>query len=232
MSLVPTRVLLIEDDPRVLRVLRFLLEQEGYVVLEARSGSEGLARAREFVPEVVLLDLGLPDTDGAQVAEELARTQRHAIIIVSARDQEQQKIRALDLGATDYITKPFSPAELLARVRVGLRHLRGHLAEPQSFVFRDLGIDFASERVSLSGREVALSPTEYKLLRTLVRHRGSLVTHRILLTTVWGSSDAADLHSLRVYIRRLRSKLERDAARPVYIVTEPTLGYRFGAGPE
>jgi two-component system KDP operon response regulator KdpE len=232
MNTEPTRVLVIEDDVRVRRVLRLLLEGEGYLVLEAGNASEGVGLARRLLPEVILLDLGLPDQDGTDVAAELGPTRRHAIIVVSARDKEQQKIRALDLGATDYVTKPFSPAELLARIRVGLRHLRGHLAEPQVFEYRELRIDFATERVSLAGREIALSPTEYKLLRTLVRHRGTLVTHRVLLSTVWGNSALDDLHSLRVYIRRLRSKLEGTALRPTYILTEPTLGYRFGAGHE
>jgi two-component system KDP operon response regulator KdpE len=226
----PTRVLLIEDELRVRRVLRLLLQQEGYVVLEAGTGAAGLEQARTFVPEVVLLDLGLPDINGVDIVAELVTTRRHVIIVLSASDQEQHKIRALDLGVTDYVTKPFSPGELLARIRAGLRHLRGHLSEEQAFEFRALRIDFGTERVFLEGQEVALTPTEYKLLRVLVQHRGSLVTHRMLLSLVWGDSAADELHYLRVYVKRLRAKLERNGAKPIYIVTEPTLGYRFGAG--
>jgi two-component system KDP operon response regulator KdpE len=167
--------------------------------------------------------------DGIEVAGELASRQHHAVIVVSARDQEEQKVRALDRGAMDYVTKPFGHAELLARIRAGLRHLRERGSELSIFRFGEMTIDFRSSRVSLAGRAVELSPTEFKLLRCLVRGRGTIVRHDELLRDVWGPMAVHEVHYLRVYVKRLRTKLEADPASPVYILTEPSLGYRFGS---
>jgi two-component system, OmpR family, KDP operon response regulator KdpE len=222
-------VLLIEDEAQMRRFLGATLRAHGYQVVEAASAREGLAQAAGRNPEIVLLDLGLPDLDGLEVTREIRRKARIPIIVISARGQEQDKVAALDLGADDYLTKPFGVPELLARIRVAIRHSAlppGGPPDPQ-FQSGDLRVDLLRRRVFYNGEETRLTPTEYKLLAALVRHAGRVVTHRQLLQEVWGSNYEEQGHYLRVYMAQLRRKLERDPTRPRLLVTEPGVGYRL-----
>ena len=222
-------VLVIEDEPQMQRFLRLSLRTHGYQVIEAATAREGLMHAAGYNPEVILLDLGLPDGDGLDVARTLRERTRMPIIVLSARGREQDKVAALDLGADDYLTKPFGLGELLARMRVALRHARqpaGGTAEP-SFVAGEVRVDLVARRVFRGEAEVHLTPTEYRLLATLVRHEGKVLTHRQLLESVWGANYADQTHYLRVYMGQLRHKLERDPARPRLLITEPGVGYRL-----
>jgi two-component system KDP operon response regulator KdpE len=222
-------VLLIEDEPQMRRFLRAALEPHGYALVEAASAREGLGHATAHNPEVVLLDLGLPDLDGLEVTRRIREWSRAPIIVLSARGQETDKVAALDAGADDYVTKPFAVGELLARMRVALRHAReadGGPAEPVVEV-GELRVDLAQRRIHLAGAEVHLTPTEYKLLAVLARHAGRVITHRQLLKEVWGVNAIQHTHYLRVYMTQLRHKLERDATRPEYVMTELGVGYRL-----
>jgi len=222
-------VLVIEDEPNMRRFLRTTLRGNAFQVVEAGSAREGLVQAAGRNPEVILLDLGLPDRDGREVARELRRTTRAPIIILSARGQEHEKVTLLDLGADDYLTKPFGSAELLARIRVALRHAaqppKG-LEEPV-YLFGGVSVDAIRRQVFRSGQEVHLTPTEYKLLATLIRHAGRVLTHRQLLHEVWGANYVEQTHYLRVYMAQLRHKLEQDPTRPRFLITEPGVGYRL-----
>jgi two-component system, OmpR family, KDP operon response regulator KdpE len=222
-------VLLIEDEPHMRRFLRAALRARDYQVVEAATAREGLMQAAGRNPEVILLDLGLPDADGLDVARELRRSTSTPIIVISARGQEQDKVAALDLGADDYLTKPFSESELLARIRVALRHAARAPDGAQRTVFAsgDLRVDLLKRQVHLGGHEVHLTPTEYKLLAALVRNPGRVVTHRQLLHEVWGANYQEQTHYLRVYMAQLRHKLERDPTRPRLLTTEPGVGYRL-----
>jgi two-component system KDP operon response regulator KdpE len=222
-------VLLIEDEPQMRRFLRATLRAHGYQVVEAGSGREGLAQAAGRNPEIVLLDLGLPDGDGLEVARALRRSSRCPIIVISARGQEHDKVAALDEGADDYLTKPFGVQELLARMRVALRHAATPADAPPEPLFRagDLRVDLVRRQVFRGTQEVHLTPTEYRLLATLIRHAGRVVTHRQLLHEVWGANYGDQTHYLRVYMAQLRHKLEADAARPRLLTTEPGVGYRL-----
>lgn len=224
-------VLLIEDEPQMRRFLRAMLAARGYRLVEAETGGEGIAQATTRNPELVLLDLGLPDMDGLEVTRRLREWSAVPIIVLSARGQEQDKIDALDGGADDYLTKPFSAGELLARLRVALRHAahaaRGGRAESSSFQVQDVEVDLARRVVLRAGEEIHLTPIEYKLLTTLIRHAGKVLTHRQLLGEVWGPAYAGQTHYLRVYMAQLRHKLERDPARPQILITEPGVGYRL-----
>jgi two-component system KDP operon response regulator KdpE len=224
-------ILLIEDEPQMRRFLRAALVSHDYRLVEAATAKEGLAQAAGRNPDVILLDLGLPDSDGLVVTQELREWSATPIIVLSARGREQDKVAALDLGADDYLTKPFGVEELLARIRVALRHAATPPGTPAAAVFRaaDLKIDLAQRQVFREGEEVHLTPTEYKLLATLVRHAGKLLTHRQLLQEVWGSNYATQTHYLRVYMMQLRQKIERDPTRPRLLLTEPGVGYRFKA---
>jgi len=217
--------LIIDDEPQIRRLLRLTLEANAYRVCEAATGQEGLVQAAQCRPEVVLLDLGLPDLDGIEVLKRLREWSRVPVIILSVRDREHDKVGALDAGADDYVTKPFSSGELLARLRAALRHSQGQGTES---VFRNgaLEVDLAARAVRKSGKEVKLTPTEYALLRLFVTHAGKVITHRQLLTEVWGPN-ARDTQYLRVHIAHLRRKIENDPARPELIVTEPSIGYRL-----
>jgi two-component system KDP operon response regulator KdpE len=217
--------LIIDDEPQIRRLLRLTLEGNAYRVCEAATGQEGLVQAAQCRPEVVLLDLGLPDLDGIEVLKRLREWSRVPVIILSVRDREHDKVGALDAGADDYVTKPFSSGELLARLRAALRHSQGQETES---VFRNgaLEVDLAARAVRKSGKEVKLTPTEYALLRLFVTHAGKVITHRQLLTEVWGPN-ARDTQYLRVHIAHLRRKIENDPARPELIVTEPSIGYRL-----
>jgi len=222
-------VLLIEDEPQMRRFLRLTLANQDYSVVEAATAREGLGQARARNPDVVLLDLGLPDGDGLGLTTELRRLGRMPIIVISARGREQDKVAALDRGADDYLTKPFGTPELLARLRVALRHAAVPLDDSAGPVFRSAGItvDLGARIVTRHGERLHLSPTEYRLLAALVRHAGRLMTHRQLLTEVWGAAHAAETHYLRVYMGHLRHKLEEEPARPRLLITEPAIGYRL-----
>lgn len=221
--------LIIEDEPHMRRFLRATLRGNAFQVVEAGSAREGLAQAAGRNPEVILLDLGLPDRDGREVTRELRRTTRAPIIILSARGQENEKVTLLDLGADDYLTKPFGAAELLARIRVALRHAAlppEGMPEP-IYLAGEVSVDVVRRQVFRGREEVHLTPTEYKLLLTLVRHAGRVLTHRQLLHEVWGANYVEQTHYLRVYMAQLRHKLERDPTRPRLLITEPGIGYRL-----
>ena len=224
-----TDLLVVEDDAQLVMALALTLRSRGYDVTTAGTAADALrlAGARRF--DVVVLDLGLPDADGQELLKELREWLRAPIIILSARDHEQQKIHALDNGADDYLTKPFSAGELLARVRVALRHAARVGGEKDSSVFRhgDLKIDLGARRVFVGEKEVHLTPLEFKLLQTLTRHAGKVLTHRFLLKEVWGPNQAEETHYLRVFMAGLRRKIEADSAQPRYLLTEPGVGYRL-----
>jgi two-component system KDP operon response regulator KdpE len=223
---ITTPVLVIDDEPQIRRLLRVTLEANGYQVTQAETGQEGIVLAAQSRPEIILLDLGLPDIEGVEVLKRIREWSRVPVIILSVRDRENDKIAALDAGADDYVTKPFSSGELLARLRTALR--RAH-PESARAVFRSgrLEVDLAARVVRKQGQEVKLTPIEYSLLRLLVVHAGKVVTHRQLLTEVWGPNAANQTHYLRVHIAHLREKLEESAAQPALIITEPGIGYRL-----
>jgi two-component system KDP operon response regulator KdpE len=220
------RVLVVDDETAVRRFLRTSLAANGYTVLEANSGTGAVAAVISQRPDILILDLGLPDIDGIEVVQRLREWATLPIIILSVRDREADKIAALDAGADDYLVKPFSVGELMARIRVALRHLR-QPADTPLFESGDLLVDLARRIVSVGGREVQLTPTEYDLLKTLVVHAGKVLTHRQLLQKVWGTAYEEEAHLLRVHISNLRSKLEQEPARPRHILTEPGVGYRL-----
>ncbi len=222
-------VLLVEDEIQMRRFLKVALESDGYRFVEAGTAGEGLSQAATRNPDVVLLDLGLPDMDGLEFIGRLREWSRVPIIVISAREQESDKVRALDSGADDYLTKPFGVSELLARVRVAIRHAETRASGREESVFAagELRIDFTKRQVFLGSGEVHLTPLEYKLLLVLVRSAGKVVTHRQLLKEVWGPSYVEHTQYLRVYMTQLRHKLESDPARPRYLLNEPGVGYRF-----
>jgi two-component system KDP operon response regulator KdpE len=222
-------VLVIEDEAQVMRFLRATLEAHGYRLAQASSAQQGLVEATTRSPDLILLDLGLPDLDGVELTRRLREWSTTPIIVVSARGREGDKIQALDAGADDYLTKPFGSGELLARMRVALRNAARAPGVPGEAVFRtgDLAVDLAARRVSVEGREVHLTRTQYKLLTTLVKNAGKVVTHRHLLREVWGPGAVEHSHYLRVYMGQLRHKLEKDPARPRYLETETGVGYRL-----
>jgi two-component system KDP operon response regulator KdpE len=224
-------ILLIEDEPQMRRFLRAALGGHDYRLVEAGTAKEGLAHAASRNPDVILLDLGLPDTDGLEVTRQLREWSTTPIIVLSARGREQDKVAALDLGADDYLTKPFGVEELLARIRVALRHaaLPPGAAPDPVFEAGDFRMDLAQRHVFRGEEEVHLTPTEYKLLAMLVRNAGKLLTHRQLLHDVWGNNYSAQTHYLRIYVMQLRQKIEQDPTRPRLILTEPGVGYRFKA---
>jgi two-component system KDP operon response regulator KdpE len=209
------------------RFLRVSLEGSGYRYLEAATGEEGLSLATQHRPDAILLDLGLPDMDGLDVVTRLREWSRTPVIVISARGQETDKVDALDAGADDYLTKPFGTRELLARIRVALRHT-GPEAEPEPvFALGRWRVDLAKRQVLVEGKEVHLTPLEYSLFTTLIRHAGKVVTHRQLLKEVWGGAAGAQPLYLRVYMTQLRHKLEEEPSRPRYLQTEPGVGYRL-----
>jgi two-component system KDP operon response regulator KdpE len=218
--------LVVDDEPQIRRLLRTVLEANGYRPFEAATGNDGVVQAAQCMPDVVLLDLGLPDLDGLEVLRRLREWSRVPVIILSVRDQENDKVAALDAGADDYVTKPFNTAELLARLRAALRHSHAG-GEEAVFVAGNLEVDLARRIVRKSGKEVKLTPIEYSLLRLLITHAGKVLTHRQLLTQVWGPNAVDQTHYLRVHLAHLREKIEDDPARPVLIITEPGVGYRL-----
>jgi two-component system KDP operon response regulator KdpE len=223
-------ILMIEDEPAMRRTLRLALQEEGYATLEAATGEDGLFQASLRAPNLVLLDLGLPDTDGIEVARLLRRTQQVPIIVISARDSEEQQIRALDAGANDYVQKPFRQGELLARVRAALRFSRYIQVPSETFHNGRLRIEFSRQEVFLDGQKVALTPKQYKLLALLAREPGRVLTHQVLLREVWGATHVNQIQYLRVFMKQLREKLEPDPARPTLLATVVRVGYRFNPG--
>jgi two-component system KDP operon response regulator KdpE len=220
------RVLVIDDERSIRRFLRASLSAHGYEVFEAATGQEGLNQVTIHRPDLIILDLGLPDIEGLEVTRQLREWSRTPIIILSVREQEADKIAALDAGADDYLTKPFGVGELMARLRVALRHATQTDVDP-IFTAGDLAVDLARRQVTVSGRKIQLTPTEYDLLKLLVTHAGKVLTHQHILRQVWGVGYANELHLLRVNISNLRRKLEPDPTRPTYLHTEPGVGYRL-----
>ena len=221
------RILIVEDEAALRRFLVPTLTSQGYQVITAATGAEGLAMARSHNPDLVLLDLGLPDLDGMSVLRELRTWCRKPVVILSARAQERDKVRALDEGADDYLAKPFGAAELLARLRVALRRTLQTDAGDPVVVSGGLRVDLARREVSLDGRPVRLTALEYRLLEALARRNGKVATHAQLLAEVWGPGAGGHTHYLRIYMAMLRKKLETDPTRPRHFLTEPNVGYRL-----
>jgi len=224
-------VLLIEDEPQMRRFLRAALGNEAYRLIEAATARDGLAQAAGHNPDIILLDLGLPDGDGIDLTRRIREWAAMPIVVISARGQERDKVAALDAGADDYVTKPFGVGELLARMRVALRHAARAAGQPEEPVFAlgELRVDREHRRVLVGEREVHLTPIEYKLLAALVRHAGKVLTHGHLLKEVWGAHAVTQTPTLRVHMTQLRHKLERDPTQPRYLLTEPGVGYRLRA---
>ena len=223
-------ILLIEDEPQMRRFLRASLGATGHTLLEAPTGKEGLAAASAVSPDLILLDLGLPDIDGLEVTKRLREWTRTPIIVLSARDEEDDKVAALDAGADDYLTKPFSMQELLARIRVAERHAAGRPEKEESIHhLGELVVDLSKRIVTRAGEEVRLTPIEWKLLATLVRNTGRVMTYQQLLKEVWGPQYATQKQYLHVYVGHLRHKLEQDPTRPRFLLTDAGVGYRLKA---
>jgi len=228
MSAAPLRVLVIDDEPPIRKLLRVGLSAHGYQTVEASSGKSALELLREQPPDLVILDLGLPDMQGHELLRTMrARNDKVPIVVLSSRDDETGKVQALDAGADDYVTKPFGMDELLARMRAALRHQLQTHGERPIFRVGDLSVDLVRRIVKIGDREIKLSPKEYELLRLLVQHAGKVLTHKFLLKQLW--SDLTDAQYLRVYVRQLRQKIEADPERPHYILTETGIGYRLRA---
>lgn len=225
----PARILVIEDDTPIRRFLRIVLESAGHQMLEAERGRLGIERSATEAPDLVILDLGLPDMDGKAVIAAIREWSQVPILVLSVRDGEAEKIAALDAGADDYVTKPFSTGELLARLRALLRKRNSAPSESSEFVSGPLKIDFAARSVTVDGDDARLTRKEFDVLALLARHAGRLVAHKQLLTTIWGPAHAADTHYLRIAIGHIRDKIGDDAASPRFIITEPGVGYRLVA---
>jgi len=221
-----TKILVIDDELAIRRFLRTSLNSHGYDVHEAATGQDGILLAVNIQPDLIILDLGLPDTNGIEVTKHIREWTSTPIIILSVQDQDTDKIEALDAGADDYVTKPFSVGELLARVRVAMRHAYQPDSSPL-FTVKDLVVDLAARRVILNDEELQLTPTEYDILRSMVKYAGRVMTHRQLLKEVRGAGYQTETHLLRVHMSNLRRKLETDPSDPQYIVTEPGVGYRL-----
>ena len=227
MSRIDSHILIVDDEPEIRRFLSIGLRSHDFRVIEAETGREALRLATTRRPDLVVLDLGLPDISGFEVIEELRGWTRVPVIVLSVRASEAEKVRAFDLGANDYVTKPFGMAELLARIRA---HLRGHLVEEagaEVLTAGDLELDLAKRRVSLRGERIQLTPKEYQLLSLLMRNQGKVVTHRQLMQEIWGQGQGDDNQYLRIYVRQLRKKIEKDRQRDLYIHNESGIGYRL-----
>lgn len=220
------RILIIDDETQIRRFLRVALTSHGYVVKDVGTGQEGLDVVAKFSPDLVVLDLGLPDIDGLDVVRQLREWSKVPVIILSVKEQETDKITVLDAGADDYVTKPFAMGELLARIRAAMRHIVGTDEQPV-LRFDDLSIDLAHRRITVADNEIKLTPTEYEIVKNLAINAGKVITHRALLRTVWGPSYENEVQYLRVYVGQIRRKLERDPSRPRHMITEPGVGYRL-----
>ncbi|HZB93001.1 MAG TPA: response regulator [Stellaceae bacterium] len=223
-------ILVVDDEPAIRRLLRTSLTAQGYDVVEAEGGQEALAAVAREKPDLIILDLGLPDLGGIEVIRVLRQQSSLPVIVLSVRDDERGKVEALDLGADDYVTKPFGVDELVARIRTALRHRFQAQGEKPVFTAGDIAVDLVRRSVKRGGEEVHLSPKEYDLLAELVANAGKVLTHRHILSKVWGPAHTEDAQYLRVFIRNLRNKLEADPARPQLIRTEPGVGYRLREG--
>lgn len=226
-----TRILVVDDEPQIRRALRTSLQAHGYDVETASNGGEAVLAAAEAAPDLVFLDLGLPDMDGTEVIRRVRAFSEVPVIVLSVRDQQADKVAALDVGADDYVTKPFGMEELLARLRATLRRSHPEEPTPPLMRFGDLEVDLARQLVSCAGESVHLTKTEYALLEAMVTNPGKLLTHQWLLRRVWGQGYGQEIHYLRVYVRALRTKLGDAAAAPELILTEPGVGYRWIAEP-
>ncbi len=222
------RVLVVDDEVQIRRFLRIALEANGYRVYETDRGGTAVQEAARLRPDLIILDIGLPDIDGLEVLRRLREWTPTSVIMLSVRDADRDKVAALDAGADDYLTKPFSVEELLARLRVAQRHAQPG-AQATVFSQGDVEVDLSRRHVTKAGRDVKLTPTEYALLRLLIQHAGKVLTHRQILKEVWGPEYMDETHYLRVYFGQLRQKLEDDPARPKLILTEPGVGYRLAA---
>jgi two-component system, OmpR family, KDP operon response regulator KdpE len=220
------QVLVIDDEVQIRRFLRISLENAGYQTHEAVTGSEGIAKVAQFRPDIIILDMGLPDLDGLDVLQRIREWTKTPVIILSVRDTDQDKVTALDAGADDYLTKPFSTDELKARIRVAVRHAVPN-EEIQVFQAGDLKVDLTRRLVTVKDSVIKLTPTEYALLRLMIQHAGKVLTHRQILREVWGREYENETHYLRVYFAQLRQKIEADPTRPAIILTEPGVGYRL-----
>lgn len=223
------QVLVIDDEVQIRRFLRVSLGAVGYHTHEAANGEEGITKTAQLRPDVIILDMGLPDMDGVEVLRRIREWTQTPIIILSVRDLDQDKVAALDAGADDYLTKPFSTDELMARIRVAVRHAMPQ-ETAQTFQSGDLKVDLTRRLVTVKGEAVKLTPTEYALLRLMIQHAGRVLTHRQILREVWGREYENETHYLRVYFAQLRGKIEPDPTRPVVILTEPGVGYRLAEG--
>ena len=222
-------ILVIEDEPEIRRFLRTSLASEDYRVVEAETGERGAIEAGTLKPDLAIIDLGLPDIDGIEVIRRIRKWSPLPIIVLSARAREQSKVEALDAGADDYVTKPFAVGELLARVRVALRHAARAPSGEEILAFGETTVDLQRRKITRAGAEVHLTPLEFRLLGCLARHLGMVVTHRHLLREVWGPSHVEHTHYLRIYMKQLRDKLEDDPVRPRHLLTETGIGYRLVA---
>lgn len=224
-------ILLIEDDKTIRNFIRVSVEAQGYKCIDTEYGNTGIALVFSHNPNIIIIDLGLPDTDGIDVILKIRPVTKAAIIVVSARGHEREKVEALDSGADDYLTKPFSLVELLARIRVALRHFnRNDGSEndtPKKYSVEDLIIDFERRRVTVAGEEIHLTPIEFNLLALLAKHAGKVLTHKYIMNEIWGSSPVNDTQSLRVFMANIRRKIEKDTTEPRYLLTEVGVGYRL-----
>lgn len=222
-----TKILIIEDDKNILNFLSISLKTKGYDYMTAMTGLDGISLFLSNNPDLILLDLGLPDIDGMTVLEQIRESSDVPVIIVSARGQEKEKVEALDKGADDYITKPFYIGELLARIRVAIRKRQPKITKSKKFILDTLEIDFEKRKVYVDNKEVHLTPIEYKLLVLLIEHTGKVLTYSFINKEIWGYSNLEDSQSLRVFMANIRRKIEKDTSKPRYIITEVGVGYRF-----
>ncbi|OFW80141.1 MAG: DNA-binding response regulator [Alicyclobacillus sp. RIFOXYA1_FULL_53_8] len=229
MSQLGPRILIVDDEPQIRKLLRMTLQAHQFDPVEVATGEDALLQTISVHPDLVILDLGLPDMAGIEVLRRLREWSQVPVIVLTAKDQEQDKVLALDSGADDYVTKPFGMGELVARIRVALRHVAKTSDDPV-LTFTDLTIDLSQRSVELQGKKIKLTPTEYELLKVLAVNAGRVMTHRQLLQQVWGGQPYdSDTQYLRVYVGHLRKKIEADPTRPKFIITEPGIGYRFSA---
>jgi two-component system, OmpR family, KDP operon response regulator KdpE len=232
MTMKKTRILVVDDEPQIGRMLKTQLTTRGYQVDHVESGQQALLSVGDDPPDLVLLDLGLPDMDGIEVCRRIREWSAVPIIFLTVRDEERQKVKALDVGGDDYVTKPFGVPELLARVRAVLRRKQEQPSTPSAiFESGDLRVDFTARKITVNGEDVRLTPTEYELLRLFILHADKTLTHRQLLTQIWGPEATTETQYLHVFIRQLRRKLEPDPSKPRHFVTEPGIGYRFRTQP-